>query len=397
MTLSPGDTASPEKQLLVLCARTRMQPPIAQKIHELAAGPIDWEYLLAAAAENSVTPLLGRHLLGVAGGVASGHLERLKELTRANAMRSLVLTAELIKIIELFRAEHIQAFPYKGPVLAAQAYGDISLREFEDLDIILRQRDIAKANEIVTSLGYQPRFPWVLSAGAAESFVPGEYNYRDQTRRLSVELHTELTLRHFPVRPDLDDLARRLAPVLLSGHEVWTFGAEDMLSFLCVHGSKDFWERISWVADVAEFVQAQSRLDWDLVFRRAESLRAQRMLHLGLALAAGLLDAPLPDEVISRVRRDRVAADLASKIQHRLLSRSPLPLDATGILRYRRRMVEGAFAGWRYALRLASVPAEEDWQEMRLPGPLKHLYVVLRPFRLLRKYGSAGRGEPHSS
>ncbi|HXQ27384.1 MAG TPA: nucleotidyltransferase family protein [Candidatus Acidoferrales bacterium] len=374
-----------------------MQPSLAEKIRELAAGPIDWDYLLSEAAVNSITPLLASQLPAAAGAVAPGHLERLKQLTRANAMRCLVLTAELIKIIELFRSERIQAVPYKGPVLAAQAYGDVALREFEDLDIILRQRDMAKANEIVTSLGYRARFPWVLSAGAPASVVPGEYNYRDAERAISIELHTEVTLRHFPVPPDLDDLARRLTPVSLSGHDVWTFGAEDMLTLLCIHGSKDFWERISWVADIAEFVQSQSQLDWDQVFRRAEALHARRMLHLGLALAAGLLDAPLPDEVISRTRRDHVAAEVASEIEQRLLARNPRPLDAARIFRYRRQMVEGAFAGWRYALRLATVPAEEDWQAVRLSGPLAHLYVVLRPFRLLRKYGSAVRRAPHSS
>ena len=50
--------------------------------------------------------------------------------------------------------------------------------------------------------------------------IPGEYNYRDEERRLIVELHTEWTLRHFPIRPDLDDMARRLVSVALSGHEI---------------------------------------------------------------------------------------------------------------------------------------------------------------------------------
>ena len=98
---------------------------------------------------------------------------------------------------------------------------------------------------------------------------------------MMVELHTEVTLRHFPVPPDLDDLTRRLVPVALSGHEIRTFAPEDVLPILCIHGSKDFWERISWIADIAELVRAYPQLDWDIVVRRAESWHAQRMLHLG--------------------------------------------------------------------------------------------------------------------
>jgi hypothetical protein len=54
-------------------------------------------------------------------------------------------------------------------------------------------------------------------------------------------------------------------------------------------------------------------------------------------------------------------------------------------------MRAGFVAGWRYVARLAVVPAEEDWTMMRLPRPLAPLYIALRPFRLLRKYGWAGR------
>jgi hypothetical protein len=53
-------------------------------------------------------------------------------------------------------------------------------------------------------------------------------------------------------------------------------------------------------------------------------------------------------------------------------------------------MVDGTFAGWRYSMRLATEPADEDGAMMQLPRPLAPLYAVLRPLRLLRKYGSSG-------
>jgi hypothetical protein len=173
MTLSSTDTVCPEKRLLVYCARTRMEPAIADEIRALVGCPLDWDYLLAQAAENSLTPLLARNLSGSAAGIVPpDQMKRLTDATRANTARCLILIAELIKIMNLFRSEGIAAIPYKGPVIAAQAYGDVTLREFEDLDIVLRQRDMAKANDIVTSLGYAPKFPWILSPGAASSLVP---------------------------------------------------------------------------------------------------------------------------------------------------------------------------------------------------------------------------------
>jgi hypothetical protein len=392
MTPANENIPSPEKRLLVCCARTKLTPEVATTIREILAGPLDWDFLLWEAEENSITPLLDRHLSAVAPGAAPpAAQEQWKKTCRANTVRCLYLTAELINILRIFHSQNIAAIPYKGPVLAAQAYGDVALREFEDLDIILRQSDVPKAHAIIVSLGYKPKFDWILSPGAAASLVPGEYNYRDESRRAMVELHTEITLRHFPIKPDLDAFIRNLVPVRVSDRDMLTFAAEDLLPMLCIHGSKDFWERLSWMADVGELVQSHPALDWDRVLRFAQPLNATRMLNLGLALAAGVLGASLPPEISARVKADRVAGEVAAEVRQRLLTRPFRTLDAAGRFQFRRRMLAAKFDGWRYAMRLAVVPSEDDWERMRLPRALAPLYVALRPLRLLQKYGWARR------
>ena len=391
MVPSSSQLVSLEKRLLVACARTTAAPPIAQEIRELCAAPLDWEFVVNEAAVNSILPLVARHIPAVAADIAPAHqIERLTKAARANALRCLTLTAELIRITDLLKAAGVQAMPYKGPVLAAQAYGDVAMREFEDLDIILRQRYMAKVDEIARSLGYRPNHRWVFNSGAASSVVPGEYDYRDDVRGLVVEFHTEFTLRHFPVIPDLDEMSRRLVPVMLSGHEIRTFAPEDMLVLLCIHGSKDFWERISWITDIAEFVRAHPQLDWDAAFGRADSLRAGRMLRAGLTLAMKLLRAPFPEGVSARALCDPVAETIASEIAERHLVRESHKRGAAERFHFRRRMVGGTLAGWRYSLRLATQPADEDSSTMHLPRPLAPLYTLLRPFRLLYQYRSSG-------
>jgi hypothetical protein len=365
-----------------------MPPAIASEIRSLTAGPLNWNSLLADASRHSVTPLFAKQLSAVAGDALSpAQLKQLKDLARVTAVRNLALTAELLAIVDLFRSEGLQAIPYKGPVLAAQAYEDFTLREFEDLDLILRQKDMPKANRLVTSLGYSAKYPWTLSQDATASLVPGEYCYRNEGRRMLIELHTERTLRHFPLPPDIGALAKRLVRVSLSGHVIETLGPEDGLSLLCIHGSKHFWERLSWITDLAEFVQAHPRLDWDQVIRRAESLRAPRMLHLGLSLAIGFFDPQLPAEILRRVKEDEIAGILADEIERRIFHDGANSLGAARRFWFRRRMLEGIFEGWRYSARLTVSPAEEDWEMVRLPRALAPLYVALRPLRLLLKYG----------
>jgi len=389
MTLLPSDTVCPEKQLLLCCARVGMQPAISDGIRELASGALDLDYLFADAAENSLIPLVHRHLRACAmGQVPAAQMDALTIAVRANTARSLLLTAETIKVTDALFAGGVRAIPYKGAVLAAQAYGDVSRRQFEDVDIVLRQADLPMAHGVMLGLGYQPKYPWIVSGDVASSLVPGDYNYRDEARQTMVELHTERSMRHFPVLPDLDVFTQRLVSVSLSGHEVKTFCPEDALPILCIHGSKHFWERLSWIVDISEMIQSHPGLDWNEAFARAESFRGGRMLRVGLALAVNLLEAPLPESVRARVLEGSIVSEIAREIGQRLMQRDPPPLGAAARLRLRRRMVPGSLAGWRYALRLATEPSEEDWEMVRLPEALAPLYVALRPIRLLRKYGS---------
>ncbi len=391
MTPSLHDSVAAENQLLVCCARTEMNSETAARIRHIAAKPLDWDYLLSQAEEHSLVPLLERNLPRAADSAPVEFAAKLKQMGRENAIRCLALSAELIRVMDAIESRGVSALPYKGPITAAQAYRDITARQFEDLDIVLRQCDLEAAHDAVRSLGYAPRFLWIHSAQSARRIVPGEYNYSHSSRRMMVELHTELTLRHFPVRPDLEQFLERAVKVNLGGREVPSFCAEDALLVLCIHGAKDFWQRLLWIADVRELLRAFPALDWDLVLRTAEGLRAQRMLHFGLALAVRLLDAKLPAEISAALGKDGPAANMAADVEKRLLSRDARDRTAAQRFRYRRRMVRGTIPGWLYSIRLTLAPAEEDWEDLHLPRRLTPLYLALRPFRLLRKYGWMNR------
>src|SRR5262249_169417 len=131
------ESVSSEKRLLVACARPVVGADVAREIRELCAAPLDWEFVVNTSPVNSILPLVRRDIFAIAFGLGrANRVERLTKGARANALRCLSLTAELIKMMELLRESGVQALPYKGPVLAVDAYGDVALREFEDLDII---------------------------------------------------------------------------------------------------------------------------------------------------------------------------------------------------------------------------------------------------------------------
>src|SRR5262249_34206474 len=272
------------------------------------------------------------------------------------------------------------------------AYGGLALREFSDLDILVPQRDIPRACKLVASLGYQPRFEPAAAHATSKDRIPGQYLFsRDDGSRV-VELHSERTLRYFPRPLDVDRISARLEPVSVGGKEVHTFPAEDLLSLLCVHGAKHFWQRLSWISDIAELLRSHPGLDWGRTRELARELDSERMLFLGLYLAWDLLGANLSEEILADQREERVLHSLAGRVCAKLFWN---PATEPGVIErcgFRIRMRERLWDGLRYSLRMAVTPTEEDWALLPLPDRLNSLYYVIRPLRLLKKYGmSLGR------
>ncbi|MHB8541515.1 MAG: nucleotidyltransferase domain-containing protein [Candidatus Acidiferrales bacterium] len=380
---------SAEIELLLLCARRTLGVAESDRLAELVRNSLDWPLLLRLADENGLLPLLQHHLLREIGSPAIPPevLPELQARGRQNALRALFLTAELFRVLDEFRQRQIFALPYKGPVLAARAYGSPSLRQFDDLDIVTLQKSMPLVHDAMCSLGYQSRLPRERFLANTPSAIPGEYVFVHQINRAMVEIHTGSTLRHFPVSPDLEQMFYRSIMVSVGGREVPAFAAEDLLLMLAVHGAKDFWARIVWVADVAEIVNQSANLDWESLLVAANKMKVRRMLNLGLALAHEIVGLALPPEIANRMQADAVVKRLTRHLGNCLLKGEPLPNALFSRSLYRIRMTEGIWDGLRYWARLTTAPAEEDWAMAELPARLSKSYAVLRPFRLWKKYG----------
>ncbi len=388
MTKLAAIEISDEKELLLACLRAPSPADSEAHIAALLGRAIEWGALIEDAGNHAVTPIVYLRLKAFEERIPAGAFAELAEAYRANSVRNLFLAAELARILDGLAAVQIKAIPYKGPVIAAQAYRDLTLREFEDLDIVISQGSVAAAHAAMRDLGFTPRYPWLHETAASRSFVPGEYAYEDAACRVFVELHTERTLRHFPRAPDIERLFNRSVAVSVGGRELRTFAPEDQLIFLAVHGAKDFWERLVWIADIAALLRAVPDLDWHTATYRAESTGVERMLDVGLALAASLLHAPLPPAVLQSIRADYRARDIAAQLERRILAPALPPLGAGARLGLRYRMISGPAGAARYALRLAFVPSEVDYAAAKLPRALRLLSGLMRPLRVMRKYAS---------
>jgi hypothetical protein len=350
---------------------------------------VDWPRLFLLAEEHGVLAQLAASLNDRnAPSVSEEIQQNLLERRRAQNFQTLRLTGELFRLLELLSANGVPALVIKGPVLAVQAYGDPSLRSYGDLDVLVRQRDIRRATEVMVASGYQAAVSLrAIDAGK----IPGQYLFSKPDSKLLVELHNDLTLRYFPRPLPIEEFFARQVRVPLDAHEVPAPCLEDALVLICVHGAKHFWERLSWIADVAGLVFRQTNLDWQRAGASARAVQAEHLLHTGLLLAAEVLHAELPEVVSSRVREDVVAAKLVARVLRWLPAAGYASAGLFERAAFRLRMRGGLLTAPAYLLRLSFSPTEEDWQANGKISNNRFLDALRRPFRLARKYGRSNK------
>lgn len=309
----------------------------------------------------------------------------LQEFTPQNLRKNLRLTGELIRLLKLFAEKSVNIIPFKGPTLSALAYGDLGLREFGDLDLLIAKSDFIKAQELLIAQGYQPEM--LLNAAQASAFVQtcNVMAFWHPAKEISVELHWELSPKYLPFSPDFEQLRQRMIPSFPCGQRVMTLSAEDLLVYLCAHGAKHAWERLIWIADVAGLIHRHSNLDWGRVHDLAVEQRCERVLMLGLRLARDVAGAALPARMEELIRRDLESERLAAKIVQWLFrdSDSPPSLGAQTIFIFRlqKRWADKI----RSFARLAITPSAADWNAFPSFQQFTRLYLLLRPLRLMYK------------
>ncbi|HZH29302.1 MAG TPA: nucleotidyltransferase family protein [Pyrinomonadaceae bacterium] len=359
------------------------------RLHQLLDGALDWNFILDFAESHSLIPLLYTHLQSRAPEkVPPAILEKLREQFRGISALNMYLGGELRRLLKHFAAHDIEAIPYKGPALAAKAYGNIALRHFGDLDILVRQRDVLRVMKLLVDEGYALHPPLNGVQQALMLRTQCNLPFTRDAHRLIVEIHWRVSARLFSSPLDEDSLWENLHMDTFAGMQINALPPEDLLLSLCVHGTKHLWERLSWIADIAQLLEVHPDLNWPSLLARAHSTGTERMLLLGLHVARELLGAPLPMEVEVRLRADSEIVPLARQIYAGLFAGEAdgdAGSDASGISGYfifqlkARRRLRDKFNYCRYVIS----PTEEDLTLLSLPAPLSFVYYLLRPLRML--------------
>ena len=369
----------PEHQLLLCIARRD-----TDQLGSLASAPIDWDYVIATAYAHGLLPLLNNHLSSI--DLVPAHVRsHLKRESVANSQSVLHLVGKQLRIHKLFKEHNIPVASFKGPLLAELAYGEMSLRQAGDIDLLIHRSDFAQARLLLESLGYEmtPRLTPPQLASHLTNHCEIQF-MRDDWLTV-VDLHWDLAPRSFVFGVKADEVMSRLQSVSLAGTTVETFGAEDLLLYQAMHGAKHLWRRLEWISCLAESLRATPAINWHTLIERATKAHATRILGLGLRLVEVFSDVPVPSEVLASVDPAKAMQRMATQIRSHLFTTFGAA-ESTETNLYNLRIMDRKRDALVSALRSIFVPTFPDWQSLALPASLHLLYYAYRPLRLSRIY-----------
>jgi hypothetical protein len=292
-------------------------------------------------------------------------------------------SAELIRILQQFEEHKIEALAHKGPVMAQRVYGDPAMREFSDLDLLVRPADVPQASAVLRDLGFAPNL--ILSPRQEQEYLRSgyEYGFGSATEPNLIELQWQLGPRFYAFNFNLTKFFERSVTIDFHHFPVRIMRDEDLVLALCAHTAKHEWSQLSMLRDIATLAEVE--LDWPGIKKEARSLGILRILLISLEMASRLLGTTIPEPLrdsaeVRGIRR----SGLLNKLERNIRRSTERGIDNS----YFRTMFD-VRERWRdrarFALRLLTTPSIGEWRAVPLSDALFPLYRGVRAWRLAKK------------
>ncbi|MBX9954122.1 nucleotidyltransferase family protein [Peribacillus simplex] len=348
--------------------------------NELLIG-IHWDQFLQLAMHHRVYPLIYSKIKNIDNkGIPPYVIETLYKEYKKNTFEMLKLSGEMEQVSKLFSENNILLLFLKGPVIAEDIYGDISLRTSRDLDILIQSNKLEKAEEVLLGVGYErkevPTPFWKLRFHHVTFFHP--------KKRICLELHWRLH-PHSIYEPCFDELWERKRVSTLTSFPTYYLGKEDLFLYLVAHGGRHGWFRLRWLKDIDQILNKKMTSNGNILLKKKFYHLDGQRYYLGqaLILVSELFHTPINKEMKKLT---------ISNGSRKLAKRTILYINRRAHLNFSMSEDELNKNHNRYLFTIKSnlekfifimklfYPNPKDAEALTLPRSLRFLYIPFRPF-----------------
>ncbi|MFP7735353.1 nucleotidyltransferase family protein [Priestia aryabhattai] len=369
----------PKELRLILELMKEGNHQYVQKHQESLCRDIDWNFFIKLTIHHRVYPLLNFKIKMLDESLVPAYVfQFLNHQYKKNTFQMLRLSAEMERVSKLFSEQNIRTVFLKGPVLAQDLYGDLSLRTSSDLDILIPIEKLEKAEELLLALGYE-KDDYIETVLNDWRWRHHHVTYIHPRTKMKLEIHWRL--HPGPGKePSFNELWERKSKSELTSYPVYLLGTEDLFLFLVSHGARHGWSRLRWLVDIRQLMR--QRVDWIKLYNLFKTYHNPHVGGQAVILASQLLNTQIVEE-IKPLLVDKRSKELAQEAIFYLenmvnLHTDPVPEEVS---EYHKRHLFSLMSVEQKLFFIMSFfhPYPEDADTLPLPKKLHFLYFPLRP------------------
>ena len=367
-------------EFLIQCCQDN---PSQDDIYSIVTA-IDTQDIIEHAQKQGILPIVYKRLKSI-DNIPNDLLSKLKIRYMQIAQKNILMSAELIKIIKLLETNNIKAIAFKGPTLAQLAYGDITMRQFGDLDIIVEEKNLDKVGQILSSK-YRALLPLSILKNNICIQTAKDFSFISNTD-IHIELHWRLFEKKYNITSFSEIFHHQYSFININNQKVNTLPTDILLVYLCLHGAKHQFERIEWIVDIDKLICTDS-INWKNVIQYVKNSHSNKPFYLGLAISSHLFSTPLPKDFIYKIQ-DKNIQILKQHIVKKLQSPSNLKTQKEKnkeTFLFQSKLFNNWNDRFHFYFSTFFKISTTDCQTFILPEKLKFLYFILRPLRIIFKY-----------
>ena len=295
---------SPANQLILLSAK--LEPSVFElvQLNDFIPQIQNWDSAVTNIIARQTAPLFFKKLplLSNRDLIPVEATNKLQQAYYKSLSRGMVLYNAFEKVAEAFCAADIRVVVLKGIYLSEWLYGDIALRQFSDMDLLVSKDDAMQCMSILTELGFKPSDSAVTEFISSKSeivhYVPMVHN--NVSVEIHIKLHREST--HYNIKTEA--LLNNAEKFLLRNKPVYALELHDLLIHLCVHLDKHFrggHVQFTSFNDIVNLLEKYKiEIDWTLLGQQCSYHECEQTVFKFLVLIHKFYNAALPNDILMK-------------------------------------------------------------------------------------------------
>ena len=282
----------------------------------------DWENLYFTAQAGKVAPLLYWKLKisnsSIALSIPEVTLDRLRISYSHNCSRNAHLYRNLAEVLDILD-DDIPIIVLKGASIAPTVYPDIGLRQMQDIDLLVPEKELIYVIKLLESLGCKRTIP-EFGSGILDLLSKEVALSKNSFHNIPLEIHSSIIaskaydyavpvdwfwsqIEHF----SLPNSTNRKLNSTRRRDNVFKFTPTAQLLHSAVHVTLQHGAGkmpLLWFFDIHRLIQVfEFQIDWELLINKAVEFRWQPALKSALSQTRNNFGTNLPDGIIKKLSR----------------------------------------------------------------------------------------------